>query len=243
KIDDPNITMEEYIRLEEEKVRRHGRTFNWQTSTFGKDKNYENKDDHPIDFETEFPAIVFDYTLTAIRSEPMVRPPNENELDFRISLDESDDEDYTDNDIDEIDIEKSSRDMSVVPLPNINDGAYALRSNKLLETSHDTSNKIFKTETFIKELCVNINTKGQRLQVSNKAFWREPFDGISQGDNIRMTEIIIKPPKSIQPPGRPRKRRLSSKDRGCVKRNVHCRLVAVVIKLVISELLVMRLYE
>ncbi|GKA27822.1 hypothetical protein Tco_0713990 [Tanacetum coccineum] len=93
--DDPNITMEEYIRLEEEKARRHGRTFNWKTATFGKVKNYEDEEDHSIDFETEFPAIVFDTTLTAIQSEPTVCPPNENELDFIISLDESADEDYT----------------------------------------------------------------------------------------------------------------------------------------------------
>ncbi|GKC80087.1 hypothetical protein Tco_1130861, partial [Tanacetum coccineum] len=62
-MDGPNITMEEYIRLEEEKARRHGCTFNWQTATFKKVKNYENEVDHPIDFETEFPAIVFDNTL------------------------------------------------------------------------------------------------------------------------------------------------------------------------------------
>ncbi|GKC91167.1 hypothetical protein Tco_1151816 [Tanacetum coccineum] len=94
-MDDPNITMEEYIRLEEEKAQRHGQTFNWQTAMFGKVENYEDEDDYSIDFETEFPAIVFDNTLTEIMSEPMVCPPNENEADFRISLDESDDEDYT----------------------------------------------------------------------------------------------------------------------------------------------------
>ncbi|GJU43222.1 hypothetical protein Tco_1200488 [Tanacetum coccineum] len=94
-MDDPNITMEEYIRLEEEKAQRHGQTFNWQTAMFGKVENYEDEDDYSIDFETEFPAIVFDNTLTEILSEPMVCPPNENEADFRISLDESDDEDYT----------------------------------------------------------------------------------------------------------------------------------------------------
>ncbi|GJU14870.1 hypothetical protein Tco_1142836 [Tanacetum coccineum] len=71
-MDDPNITMEEYIRLEEEKARRHGRTFNWQTATFRKIKNYEDEDDHPIDFETEFPPIDFDNTLTEIHSEPTV---------------------------------------------------------------------------------------------------------------------------------------------------------------------------
>ncbi|GJY32806.1 hypothetical protein Tco_0417275 [Tanacetum coccineum] len=94
-MDDLNITMEEYIKLEEEKARRHGQMFNWQTATFEKVKNYEVEDDCSIDFETEFLAIVFDNTLTTISSEPTVCPPNENEVDFRISLDESDDEYYT----------------------------------------------------------------------------------------------------------------------------------------------------
>ncbi|GKA02481.1 hypothetical protein Tco_0675146 [Tanacetum coccineum] len=58
----PNITMEEYIRLEEEKARR---------------------------------AIVFDNTLTTLQFEATICPPNENMIDFKISLDESDDEDYT----------------------------------------------------------------------------------------------------------------------------------------------------
>ncbi|GJY11003.1 hypothetical protein Tco_0379188 [Tanacetum coccineum] len=93
-MDDSNITMEEYIRLEEEKARRHGQTFNWQTATFRKIENYKDEDDCFIDFETEFTAIVFD-KLTAIPSDPTVCPPNENEIVFRISLDESDDEDYT----------------------------------------------------------------------------------------------------------------------------------------------------
>ncbi|GJW75283.1 hypothetical protein Tco_0134653 [Tanacetum coccineum] len=93
-MDDLNITIEEYIRLEEEKARRHGRTFNWKTTTFGKVENYEDEDDCFINFETEFPAIVFVNTLTAISFEVTVYPPNENEIDFRISLDESDDEDY-----------------------------------------------------------------------------------------------------------------------------------------------------
>ncbi|GJW22703.1 hypothetical protein Tco_0033325 [Tanacetum coccineum] len=94
-MDDPNITMEEYIRLEEEKAQRHGQTFNWQTATFGKVENYEDGDVCSIDFEIEFPTIVFDNTLTAIPSEPTVCPPNKNKIDFRISFDESNDEDYT----------------------------------------------------------------------------------------------------------------------------------------------------
>ncbi|GKE74334.1 hypothetical protein Tco_1536375, partial [Tanacetum coccineum] len=65
-MDDPNITMEEYIRLEEEKARRH--------------------------------SIVFDDAFTFIVThscEPTVSPLNDNIIDFRISFDESDDEDYT----------------------------------------------------------------------------------------------------------------------------------------------------
>ncbi|GJS90458.1 hypothetical protein Tco_0773094 [Tanacetum coccineum] len=67
-MDDPNITMEEYIRLEEEKARRR--------------------------------AIVLNDALTsevALLCESMVSSLNDNEIDFRISLDESDDEDYSPN--------------------------------------------------------------------------------------------------------------------------------------------------
>nr|GFB47641.1 hypothetical protein [Tanacetum cinerariifolium] len=94
-MDDPNITIEEYIRLKEEKAQRHGRTFNWQTATYGKMEYYENKDVSFTNFETEYPAIVFDDTFDAALScEPMVSPLNENIIDFKISFDESDDEDY-----------------------------------------------------------------------------------------------------------------------------------------------------
>ncbi|GKA58794.1 hypothetical protein Tco_0758107 [Tanacetum coccineum] len=89
--------MKEYIRLEEEKAQRHGRTFNWQTATYGKVKYYEDVDDCFTNFETKFPAIVFDDTLTsdvALSCEPKVSLLNENEIDFRISFDESDDEEY-----------------------------------------------------------------------------------------------------------------------------------------------------
>ncbi|GJZ72715.1 retrovirus-related pol polyprotein from transposon TNT 1-94 [Tanacetum coccineum] len=64
KMDDPNITMKEYIRLEKEKARRR----------------------------------VFNVTLTSeatLSCEPMVSSLNNDEIDFRISFDESDDEDCT----------------------------------------------------------------------------------------------------------------------------------------------------
>nr|GEX82921.1 hypothetical protein [Tanacetum cinerariifolium] len=65
-MEDPNITMEEYIRLEEEKARRN--------------------------------TIVFDDAFTSdvtASYEPMVSLLNDNKIDFRISFDEFDDEDYT----------------------------------------------------------------------------------------------------------------------------------------------------
>ncbi|GJS51509.1 hypothetical protein Tco_0624871 [Tanacetum coccineum] len=47
------------------------------------------------DYMNEFPAIVFNNTSdTTPLYKPTVSPPNESELDFRISCDESDDEDY-----------------------------------------------------------------------------------------------------------------------------------------------------
>ncbi|GJY41078.1 hypothetical protein Tco_0428348 [Tanacetum coccineum] len=63
-MDDPNITMEDYIRLEEEKALRR----------------------------------VFDDAFTSKVTpscKPTVSPFNDIKIDFRVSFDESDDEDYT----------------------------------------------------------------------------------------------------------------------------------------------------
>ncbi|GKA66656.1 hypothetical protein Tco_0766464 [Tanacetum coccineum] len=56
-MDNPNLTMEEYVRLEEEKDRKHRKVFDWQTATHGKIR----VDDDFYDLrsmEAEFPAIV-----------------------------------------------------------------------------------------------------------------------------------------------------------------------------------------
>nr|GEV93862.1 hypothetical protein [Tanacetum cinerariifolium] len=69
-MDDPNITMEEYIKLEEEKAHRRGKLY------------------------------VFNDTLTseaALSCKPTVSSLNNDEIDFRISFDESDDEDCTED--------------------------------------------------------------------------------------------------------------------------------------------------
>ncbi|GKB89225.1 hypothetical protein Tco_0961497, partial [Tanacetum coccineum] len=96
-MDDANLTMEAYIKLEAEKARRRGQMFNWETATYRKVIYHENIG-YFNDFETNFPAIVFDDALATdhkISFEPMVSPLDDNEIDFRISFDESDDEDYT----------------------------------------------------------------------------------------------------------------------------------------------------
>ncbi|GKA74664.1 hypothetical protein Tco_0780966 [Tanacetum coccineum] len=74
-MDDPNITMEEYIRLEEEKSRKRGK----------------------VSVETEFPVIAFIDEVSSEKTlscEPTVSSLND-EIDFRVSFDDSDDEDYT----------------------------------------------------------------------------------------------------------------------------------------------------
>nr|GEX80710.1 hypothetical protein [Tanacetum cinerariifolium] len=94
-MDDPNITMEEYIMLEEEKARRLGKVYNWETATYGKIL-YDIHDLRSI--ETEFPAIVFNDLLISevmLTCEPTVSPLNDNKIDFIKSFDEFDDEDYT----------------------------------------------------------------------------------------------------------------------------------------------------
>ncbi|KAH7571878.1 hypothetical protein JRO89_XS04G0160900 [Xanthoceras sorbifolium] len=56
--------------------------------------------------------------------------------------------------------------------------------------------------------------------IPDKSLWKE----LSEGDlnANRAVELIIHPPKSLRPPGRPRKKRVRAEDRGRVKRVVHC---------------------
>ncbi|GKD67544.1 hypothetical protein Tco_1321634, partial [Tanacetum coccineum] len=69
----------------------------WETAKYG--KIWYNDDVHDLRFvETEFPAIVFNDELSSEKTlscEPTASSLNNNEINFRISFDESDDEDYT----------------------------------------------------------------------------------------------------------------------------------------------------
>ncbi|GKE59914.1 hypothetical protein Tco_1510281, partial [Tanacetum coccineum] len=139
--------------------------------------SYFNDLDFFKDFENEFLAIVYNDALTSksdFLTEPIVCPQHIDEFNMNdeTSLLECNEEEQnvlyfkdlfpfnviypdelksdTDNDNDKIDIKQSLGNLSVKPLPdviNTDVGAYAQGSNKILETSHDTSNKFFKTET------------------------------------------------------------------------------------------------
>nr|GEU29974.1 hypothetical protein [Tanacetum cinerariifolium] len=82
--------MEEYIRLEEEKARRRGKVFNWETATY------------------VFNDKVSSETLSC---EPMVSSLND-EIYFRVSFDDFDDEDYTVRDIQKKDKKEAKKDKT-----------------------------------------------------------------------------------------------------------------------------------
>ncbi|GJU37029.1 hypothetical protein Tco_1185383 [Tanacetum coccineum] len=128
-MDDPNITIEEYIRLEEEKSRRNGKVYNWETTTYGKIW-YDNDIYDHRSVETEFLAIVFNDELKseeALSCEPTVSPLNIMKLTLEYRL--------------------TNPTMKITR---------RIRTNMLLEASHDKINKIFNVESFVMELDVNI---------------------------------------------------------------------------------------
>ncbi|GJW33255.1 hypothetical protein Tco_0053287 [Tanacetum coccineum] len=83
--------------MAEEKACRHGRVFNWQTATYGKIRIDDDLHDLSS-VEAEFPAIIINNAFApqdALQCKSQVSTPFNDEIDFRISFDESDDEDYT----------------------------------------------------------------------------------------------------------------------------------------------------
>ncbi|GKF92154.1 hypothetical protein Tco_0278873, partial [Tanacetum coccineum] len=83
-MDDPNITMEEYIRLEEEKAQKHRKVFNWETAKYG--KIWYDEDIHDLEsVESEFPAIAFNDRVSSgetLSCKPTISSLND-EIDFR----------------------------------------------------------------------------------------------------------------------------------------------------------------
>nr|GFA37616.1 hypothetical protein [Tanacetum cinerariifolium] len=80
-------------------------------------KIWYDDDTHDLrSVKTEFPAIVFNDELTseeALSCEPTVSSLNDNIIDFRISFDESDDEDYT------VNFDKNSFSYKIISVNNL----------------------------------------------------------------------------------------------------------------------------
>ncbi|GJS62281.1 hypothetical protein Tco_0657065 [Tanacetum coccineum] len=99
-MDDPNMTMEDYIKLEEEKARRRGRVFNWEIATYGKIRDFFK------DFENEFPAIIYNDVQTSksdLLTVPILCPRHIDEFDLKeeTSLSECDEEEQNVSEKDE----------------------------------------------------------------------------------------------------------------------------------------------
>ncbi|GKC82489.1 hypothetical protein Tco_1138206 [Tanacetum coccineum] len=97
-MDNPNITMEEYIKLMADKARGRDQTFNWETTTYGKE--YCNDLDSFTEFKTDFPVIAYNDASTSnqnVFSKPTISIYNaiKADIDFHISFSDSEDEDYT----------------------------------------------------------------------------------------------------------------------------------------------------
>ncbi|GJV36484.1 hypothetical protein Tco_1408961 [Tanacetum coccineum] len=159
-MDDPNITMEEYIQLMADKTHKRGQMFDWETGMYG--KIYDDIDLFKY-FRADFPTIVYNDALASdlkVLSEPTVSPHNaiKADFDFTISFSESVDEDYTfiydknssfyklvsvkdlksdtETDVDEINVKLPSEDISIIPLNsviNVNVDTYSQAFDKTIE--------------------------------------------------------------------------------------------------------------
>ncbi|GKA49743.1 zinc finger, CCHC-type containing protein [Tanacetum coccineum] len=96
-MDDPNITMEEYIRIEEEKARRHNSENDNMPLSPNLTVDYLDDLDYFKDFENEFPAIVYNNGLTSksdLEINPLVSSERINKFNLidKASLSEYDEE-------------------------------------------------------------------------------------------------------------------------------------------------------
>nr|GEV17408.1 uncharacterized mitochondrial protein AtMg00810-like [Tanacetum cinerariifolium] len=151
RIGDLNITIEEYIRLEEEKSRRCRKVFNWKTAKY---------------------AIVYNdaqMSKSNLLTEPILNPQHIDEFDLNneTSLSKYNEEVQNNlyfNDIfpfnvtppDVLKSEKDNEynDIDIIKTLEVNEITHG--SNVLSETSHNKITKTFRTRSFVTELNVNI---------------------------------------------------------------------------------------
>ncbi|GJS90442.1 zinc finger, CCHC-type containing protein [Tanacetum coccineum] len=176
-MDDPNINMEEYIRLEEEKSNRRGKVYNWETAKYG--KIWYDEDVHDLrSVEAEFPTIVFNDKLTSEEALSCVTHNEEeqnvvyfNDL-FPFNIIYPDDlESDKDNNDNEIDIIQSSGGNVI----NTDDGAYAQRTAKLrndiLMFQQHQGESLSEAWTRFKDLLQKIPHHGIDRWLQNQIFY------------------------------------------------------------------------
>ncbi|GJY02986.1 hypothetical protein Tco_0361138, partial [Tanacetum coccineum] len=165
-MDDPNMTMEEYIKFEEEKACRRGRVFNWQNATYGKIR--VNDGLYVLgSVEAEFPAIVIDDTVTpqdALLCKSQVMSGYDEEEQNILYFNDK----FPFNIIrpDDLKSEKEKNDNDVDIIHSSKGNEITHMTNKHMDTSCDKIDKIFNEESLILELNVDIVT------------WTYLFDGM-----------------------------------------------------------------
>ncbi|GKA33921.1 hypothetical protein Tco_0720350 [Tanacetum coccineum] len=75
-MDDPNVTLEEYIRLEEEKARKRRKVFNWETAKI----SFDDSDDE--DYTVIFEKNSFSYKIISTNDLKMDSKNNNKKVNF-----------------------------------------------------------------------------------------------------------------------------------------------------------------
>ncbi|GJR18251.1 hypothetical protein Tco_0966778 [Tanacetum coccineum] len=185
-MDDPNITMEEYIRLEEEKDQKRGKVFNCETAKYG--KIWCDEDIYDLrSIESEFLAKAFNDKVSSEKTlscEPTVSSLNDG-IDFRVSFDDSGDEDYTGKFLKELrtntfsgsdhedaneHIEKVLEIVDLFHIPNITIDQVMLRAFPISLTGVITPSRVRSTETSdgLAAIQAQLNNLGREIKKVNE---------------------------------------------------------------------------
>ncbi|GJV71346.1 hypothetical protein Tco_1491341 [Tanacetum coccineum] len=190
--------MEEYIQLMADKAQGRDQTFTWETSTYG--EVYCDNSDLFTDFETDFPAIVYNDALTSnqnVSFEPTICIYNaiKSDNDFHITFSDSEDEDYTFiynkesssykltpindlkpkpvNNYVEINIESCSENIDVKPMDIvicISKGTTPVEFNENFKTNHNI-HRPFERNDNVGGVFINLEiSKCWSLEISRQLF-------------------------------------------------------------------------
>nr|GEW11188.1 hypothetical protein [Tanacetum cinerariifolium] len=155
-MDDPNNTMKEYIRLEEEKAQKRGKVFNWKLLSM------------------ERSGMMKTFTTSDLLTEPILNPQHIDEFDLigETLVSECDEEEHNNlyfNDLFSLNVihpnylklEKDNDDNKIDIIQSSEGNEISHGSIVLSETSHDKINKTFRTGSFV----MNLKVKGYTEEI------------------------------------------------------------------------------